>query len=54
MRLPAGITRPLRTPNDFNGARIAFSASAVAERSLRTLNAVPVKSGFEGADMSWL
>jgi TRAP-type C4-dicarboxylate transport system substrate-binding protein len=52
MRLPAGITRPLRTPRDFSGARIAFSASAVAERSLRALDAVPVKSGFEHADMS--
>ena len=52
MRLPAGITRPLRTPEDFSGARIAFSASAVAERSLRTLDAIPVKSGFEGADIS--
>ena len=52
MRFPAGITRPLRTPEDFSGARIAYSSSAVAERSLRTLDAVPVKSGFEGADMS--
>jgi TRAP-type C4-dicarboxylate transport system substrate-binding protein len=52
MRLAAGITRPLRTPQDFNGARIAYSPSAVAERSLRTLHATPVKSGFEGADMS--
>jgi TRAP-type C4-dicarboxylate transport system substrate-binding protein len=52
MRLAAGITRPLRTPEDFSGARIAFSASAVAERSLRALHAIPVKSGFEGADMS--
>ena len=52
MRFPAGITRPLRTPNDFNAARIAFNASAVGERSLRALNAIPVKSGFEGTDMS--
>jgi TRAP-type C4-dicarboxylate transport system substrate-binding protein len=52
MRLPAGVTRPLRAPKDFKGARIAFSASAVAERSLQTLGAVPVTSGFEGADMS--
>jgi TRAP-type C4-dicarboxylate transport system substrate-binding protein len=52
MRLPAGVTRPLRAPKDFKGARIAFSASAVAERSLQTLGAVPVASGFEGADMS--
>jgi TRAP-type C4-dicarboxylate transport system substrate-binding protein len=52
MRLPAGITRPLRTPKDFSGARIAFSASTVAERSLRTLGAVPVKSGFGGDDMT--
>ena len=52
MRFPAGITRPLRTPEDFSGARIAFSSSAVAERTLRTLGAIPVKSGFEGADMS--
>jgi TRAP-type transport system periplasmic protein len=51
MRLAAGITRPLRTPDDFSRARIAFSASAVAERSLRTLHAIPVKSGFERADM---
>src|SRR4029453_6751582 len=51
MRLAAGITGPLRTPKDFSGARIAFSASAVAERSLRTLDAIPVKSGFEGADI---
>jgi Bacterial extracellular solute-binding protein, family 7 len=52
MRLAAGITRPLRTPEDFSGARIAFSASVVAERSLRTLHAIPVKNGFEGADLS--
>jgi TRAP-type transport system periplasmic protein len=52
MRLAAGITRPLRTPKDFREARIAFSASAVAERSFRTLEAVPVMSGFERADMS--
>jgi TRAP-type C4-dicarboxylate transport system substrate-binding protein len=52
MRRPAGITRPLRTPEDFSGARIAYSSSAVAERSLRTLKAIPVESGFEGADMS--
>ncbi len=52
MRFPAGITRPLRTPNDFNAARIAFNASAVGERSLRALNAIPVKSGFEGTDMT--
>ena len=52
MRFPAGITRQLRTPEDFSGARIAYSSSAVAERSLRTLDAIPVKSGFEGADMN--
>jgi TRAP-type C4-dicarboxylate transport system substrate-binding protein len=52
MRFPAGITTPLRTPEDFSGARIAYSSSAVAERSLQTLDAIPVKSGFEGADMS--
>jgi TRAP-type C4-dicarboxylate transport system substrate-binding protein len=52
MRFPAGITRQLRTPNDFNAARIAFNASAVAERSLRALDSIPVKSGFEGVDMS--
>ena len=52
MRLPAGITRPLRTPEEFSGARIAFNSSEVAERSLQTLGAIPVKSGFEGADMS--
>ena len=52
MRFPAGITTPLRTPEDFSGARIAYSSSAVAERSLQTLDAIPVKSGFDGADMS--
>jgi TRAP-type transport system periplasmic protein len=52
MRFPAGITRPLRAPEDFRGARIAFSSSAIAERSLEMLDATPVKSGFEGADMS--
>ena len=52
MRFPAGITRPLRTPEEFSGARIAFNSSEVAERSLQTLGAIPVKSGFEGADIS--
>ena len=52
MRLPAGITRPLRTPEEFSGARIAFNSSGVAERSLQTLGAIPVKSGSKGADMS--
>jgi TRAP-type C4-dicarboxylate transport system substrate-binding protein len=52
MRLPAGITRPLLTPADYAGARIAFSPSAVAARSLRALKAIPVESGFEGASIS--
>lgn len=52
IRLAAGITRPLRAPKDFSGARIAFSPSEVAEHSLLTLGATPVKSAFEGADMS--
>lgn len=52
MRKPAGITRALRAPADFAGARIAISPSAVADQSLRTLGAIPVQSGFEGASIS--
>ena len=48
MRLPAGITRPLRTPEDFSGARIAFSASAVAERSLQNAGRYPGEERLRG------
>jgi len=49
MRKPAGITRPLLAPNDFRGATIAFSRSAVADRALRAIGATPVESPFNGA-----
>jgi len=52
VRKPAGITRPLLTSGDFRGARIAISPSAVADRSLRALGAVPVASTFEGAPLA--
>ena len=52
MRKPAGITRALKAPADYLKARIAISPSAVADRSLRALGAVPVESGFEGASLS--
>jgi TRAP-type C4-dicarboxylate transport system substrate-binding protein len=51
MRKPAGITRALRAPVDYAKARIGFSPAAVADRSLRTLGAVPVGSEFEGASV---
>jgi TRAP-type C4-dicarboxylate transport system substrate-binding protein len=51
MRKPAGITRALRAPADYANARIGFSPAAVADRSLRTLGAVPVGSEFEGASV---
>lgn len=52
MRKPAGITRALLTPADYAAARIGFGRSAVADRSLRALGAIPVESGFEGASIS--
>jgi TRAP-type C4-dicarboxylate transport system substrate-binding protein len=52
MRKPAGITRALSAPTDYVGARIGFSPSAIADRSLRALGAVPVESGFDGASIS--
>jgi TRAP-type transport system periplasmic protein len=48
MRKPAGITRSLLAPADYQGARIAFGSSAVADRALRALGAIPVASAFEG------
>ncbi|MDQ4038905.1 MAG: hypothetical protein M3313_11300, partial [Actinomycetota bacterium] len=52
MRKPAGISRELLGPADFQGARIAISAGEVAERTLSELGANAVPSPFEGADMS--
>ena len=52
VRKPEGITRPLREPSDFRGARMAISPSAVADRSLRALGAVPVASTFEGSPLA--
>ena len=51
MRKPAGITRTLRAPADYAKARIGFSPAAVADRSLRTLGAVPAGSEFDGASI---
>lgn len=52
MRLPAGISRPLVAPGDYAGARIGVATSAMTERSLRALGAKPVRTTFEGADIS--
>lgn len=52
MRIPGGITRPLVTRADYAGARIGFGRSAVAERSLRALGAIPIDSPFEGTSIS--
>jgi TRAP-type C4-dicarboxylate transport system substrate-binding protein len=52
MRVPAGITRPLVAPKDYSGARIGVSPSELSEQSLRTLGAVPVRTPFDGADIS--
>jgi TRAP-type C4-dicarboxylate transport system substrate-binding protein len=54
MRHPAGVTRALRQPSDFAGARIGFSPSVVAERSLQALGAVAVESAFEGTPIGGL
>ena len=54
MRRPGGITRPLRSPSDFKGAKIAIGTGTVVDRAMRALGAVPVVSGFEGADISAL
>jgi TRAP-type transport system periplasmic protein len=52
IRRPIGLSRPLVRPQDFVGARIAFSPSPLAERSLRALGAEPVASAFNGASMA--
>jgi TRAP-type C4-dicarboxylate transport system substrate-binding protein len=43
-RMPAGITRELRAPKDFHGARIGVWPSEIAERTMRALGASPVAS----------
>lgn len=52
IRLPNGITRRMLGPASYTGARIAFNASPISERALKTVGAVPVESVFEGADMT--
>jgi TRAP-type C4-dicarboxylate transport system substrate-binding protein len=52
LRHPSGISRDLLLPSDFQGAKIAISPGAVADRSLRALGATPVPSAFNGADIS--
>jgi TRAP-type C4-dicarboxylate transport system substrate-binding protein len=52
MRKPAGITRSLLGPSDYQGTTIGFNRSAVADRSLRALGATPVASAFRGADIA--
>lgn len=51
MHKPGGITRTLLSPADYKGARMGVGASVVVDRAVRTLGAVPVASGFEGADL---
>jgi TRAP-type C4-dicarboxylate transport system substrate-binding protein len=52
IRLPDGITRRLLGPTTYAGARIAYSPSPVASRSLQAVGTTPVESEFEGADIS--
>ncbi|MCF3132074.1 TRAP transporter substrate-binding protein [Streptomyces olivochromogenes] len=54
MRKPVGITRSLRGPEDYRGARIGAAPSAVAARTLRTLGARPVPRPFYGASIAGL
>jgi TRAP-type transport system periplasmic protein len=49
MRRPDGISRPLLGPADYRGARLGYSPSAVGDRSLRALGAVPVPTSFDGS-----
>jgi hypothetical protein len=52
IRVPDGISRPLLGPATYSGARIAYSASPVAQQSLEALGAVPVEAAFDGQDVS--
>ncbi|GGN51120.1 hypothetical protein GCM10011579_006570 [Streptomyces albiflavescens] len=54
MRKPVGITRFLRGPEDYRGAKIGAATSAVAARTLRTLGARPVPRAFYGASIAGL
>lgn len=49
MRRPDGISRPLLGPADYRGARLGYSPSAVGDRSLRALGALPVPTPFDGS-----
>jgi TRAP-type C4-dicarboxylate transport system substrate-binding protein len=52
IRVPDGISRSLLGPATYSGARIAYSASPVAQQSLEALGAVPVEAAFDGQDVS--
>jgi TRAP-type transport system periplasmic protein len=52
LRRPTGITRSFRSPADFAGARIGYFASAVAEKTLQTLGAAPVRWAAEGTSVA--
>ena len=52
MRKPVGVSRDLLGPDSYNHARIAISASAVADRSMRALGAVPLAEPFQGSEIS--
>lgn len=52
MRKPVALKRRLVAPDDYRGARVAVSHSAVTSRSLEALGATPVDSTFEGASMA--
>jgi TRAP-type transport system periplasmic protein len=54
MRRPTGITRTFTSPADFTGARIGFFPSAVAEKTLQTLGAIPVIWASEGTSIEGL
>jgi TRAP-type C4-dicarboxylate transport system substrate-binding protein len=47
LRRPVGITRTLKTPEDFDGARIYTREGAVARETLRALGAEPVHTSID-------
>jgi TRAP-type C4-dicarboxylate transport system substrate-binding protein len=51
MRRPTGITRTFTAPADFTAARIGYFPSAVAEKTLQTLGATPVRWASEGTSI---
>ena len=52
IRVPSGVGRKLLGPATYTGARIGYSPSPIAKRSLEALGARPVEAAFSGDDVS--